>query len=71
MVGLGFSIMFYSCSDDDDGDSGQDANSICNVEACSTNANFKAVCVDEYNDCIDLGGDPGQCAAAATETCTF
>lgn len=66
-----FSLTFITCSDDDGGNGGEDPNSICNVEACAGNENFKAVCVDEYNDCIERGGDPDQCAAAATETCTL
>jgi len=43
---------------------------LCCIEACVINENFRSVCLDEYNDCTGLGGDPGQCRIAAEETCT-
>jgi hypothetical protein len=27
------------------------------------------VCIDEFNDCVDKGGNPEQCIVAAVETC--
>ena len=61
----------YSCNNDDDVDPG-DPNDFCNVELCVSNANFKTVCIDEYNDCVALGAKSNEeCAALATETCTI
>jgi hypothetical protein len=68
---IGCFFMFLSCSDDDPGADPGDPNDFCDIEVCSTNANFKQVCIDEYNDCVALGGDKETCAAAATETCTL
>ncbi len=58
-----------ACGGDDD--NGGDPNEFCNIEACATNEGFRTVCIDEYNDCIALGGDPEDCRVAATETCTL
>ena len=69
MVILVTSLTFNACNNDVE--PGQDPNEICNVELCETNGTLKQVCIDEYNDCVAKGGDPEQCAAAATETCTI
>jgi hypothetical protein len=44
---------------------------LCCIELCTTNENFRTVCLDEYNDCVGMDGDPGQCKVAAEETCTI
>ncbi len=44
---------------------------LCCIQVCVTNENFRTVCLDEYNDCVGMDGDPGQCRLAAEETCTL
>ena len=53
-----------------DSNSNVDPNSRCNIEACLESDTLRNVCIDEYNDCVNLGGDPEECIVAATETCT-
>jgi len=45
---------------------------LCCIEICVNNENFRNVCLDEYNGCLDLGTrtEP-QCRAFAEETCTL
>ena len=45
---------------------------LCCIELCVTNESFRAVCLNEYNGCIDLGQltEP-ECRAFAQETCTI
>ena len=42
---------------------------LCNFGACLTSESFKNICLNEYNNCVDLGGDPSTCKVAAEETC--
>ena len=65
-------ILFLSCSSDDDPDAANstDPNVFCDREFCSTNANLKQICIDEYNDCTaNTTKTDEQCAALAAETC--
>ena len=77
ILSLLFGVMtaMYSCSDDDDADPAS-SNDLCNVEICVGDSDeakaFKAVCMNEYNDCVALGAKTeAECAALATETCTL
>ena len=47
-----------------------DIDAECDIELCAENPGFKAVCIDEYNDCVTAGGDEQECLVFATETCT-
>ncbi len=40
------------------------------VEAFATNEGFRTVSSDEYNDCLERGGDPDDRRVPANETCT-
>jgi hypothetical protein len=65
-------VLFLSCSSDDDASptSSTDPNVFCDREFCSTNANLKQICIDEYNDCTaNTTKTDEQCAALAAETC--
>ena len=69
---IGGMTAMYSCGDDDDVDPG---GGLCNVELCVGDSDAaklaKAVCMDEYNDCVALGAkSEAECAAFANETCT-
>ena len=62
----------YSCSED----SADPGSELCNVEVCVGDSDAakaaKAICINEYNQCITLGNkSESECAAIATETCTL
>jgi hypothetical protein len=66
-------VILTTCSDDDmaPGNSAR-----CNLEACIGDSDLakaaRAVCEDEYTDCLALGAkSEAECAAFATETCTI
>ena len=66
-------VFLFNCSDDA---TPANTNDLCNTEACVGDSDLakaaRAVCMDEYNDCIALGAkSAAECAAFATETCTF
>ena len=69
-------VILFNCSDDgatpaNTNDPG-DPNDFCNVEACQANGTLKAVCINEYTDCVALGkSTKAECAAFAVETCTI
>ena len=70
---IGGMTAMYSCGDDDDVDPGSE---LCNVEVCVGDSDAakaaKAICINEYNQCIALGNkSQSECAAIATETCTL
>ena len=66
-------VILFNCSDD----AATPGNSArCNTEACIGDSDLakaaRAVCEDEYSDCIALGAkSEAECAAFATETCTI
>lgn len=60
--------LLIACSDEPDPG---DPNDFCDFELCASNATLKAVCIDEYNDCVDLGGEKSDCAVAAQATCNL
>ena len=69
-LSIAFLAISFSCGGDDGNDPG-DPNDFCNIEACATNSTLKAVCIDEYNDCVSSGvGTKSECAVFAAETCT-
>ena len=45
---------------------------LCCIEVCVNNKNFMTICLNEYNDCINIGEftEP-QCRTFAQETCTI
>ena len=66
---FGFVLAITGCGDDG-GSGGVDVGAECNRELCAGSEELRNVCIDEYNDCVRGGGDPGQCIALAVETCT-
>ena len=69
-------VLLLSCGSDDDSETppaeGNDPNDFCSVELCSSLANLKQICIDEYNDCVATGALTNQeCQVFATETCTL
>jgi len=66
-------VLLFTCSDDA---TPANTSDLCNIEACVGDSDLakaaRAVCMDEYNDCIALGvKSEAECAAFATETCTY
>jgi len=75
---LAGSLVVIGCGDSGSSNGGDDIdpNELCNIEACAVDSDegraFKAVCVNEINNCIALGVlTTEQCIAAGTETCTL
>ena len=67
-------VILFNCSDD--GATPSNSNDRCNTEACIGDSDLakaaRAVCEDEYTDCLALGlSSDAECAAFATETCTI
>jgi hypothetical protein len=47
---------------------------LCCIELCiegDLSEGLREICLDEFDGCIGLGGDPAMCEAAAEETCTL
>ena len=66
---LGGLIVLFSCDKDDDPVNDDD---ICNIELCIGNATLTQICIDEYNDCKELGSKSDEeCLIFAQETCTI
>ena len=68
-------VILFNCSDDGATPSNNSSNR-CNTEACIGDSDLakaaRAVCEDEYTDCLALGSkSESECAAFATETCTI
>ena len=62
-------VILFNCSDD----AANPTSDLCNTEACVGDSDLakaaRAVCMDEYNDCVALGAkSEAECAAFATET---
>ena len=67
-------VLLFTCSDDAATPGNNSAR--CNTEACIGDSDLakaaRAVCEDEYTDCLALGSkSEAECAAFATETCTI
>ena len=67
-------VLLFTCSDDDA--TPANTSGRCNTEACLGDSDLakaaRAVCEDEYTDCVALGAkSEAECAAFATETCTI
>ena len=65
-------VILFACSDD--GATPANTNDLCNTELCQGDSDAaklaKAVCMDEYNDCVALGAkSESECATFANETC--
>lgn len=66
-------VILFNCSD---GDVAPGNSARCNTEACIGDSDLakaaRAICEDEYSDCVALGAkSEAECAAFATETCTI
>ena len=48
---------------------------LCCIEVCASDHDLaeplRQVCLNEYNNCVDLGGMEAECKVAAEETCTL
>ncbi len=51
------------------GGEGGRAEQVCIVGFCTDNEPLRGVCEDEYETCIDRGGEPETCQVDAEETC--
>ncbi len=49
--------------------SGGGGDGLCNMQFCIDNESLQALCLDEYESCIDSGGDPETCEEEAERTC--
>ena len=66
-------VILFNCSDDA---TPANTSGRCNTEACLGDSDLakaaRAICEDEYTDCVALGAkSEAECAAFATETCTI
>ena len=69
---LAGTLAVIGCGSDDSSSgngNGIDPNERCNVKGCIENEGLRTVCIDEFNDCVDKGGDPEKCIVGAVETC--
>ena len=70
LVAVSF-VLLFSCSDDDDG-GGNDPNSFCTGELCSTSDFARNECIDDYNACKALGeSTDDECRIFALNACNL